>query len=414
MPRAWRPLCAFCLAFLACRSGGEKHTARPRPAASTAGLDSPAPSAAPGTSTASTSDPSSSAFVLAFTRFSESGARFRGDNLISNEGAYLDVASELASRSGGVYLGVGPEQNFSYIALSRPELAVIVDIRRDNALLHLLYKAIFETARDRSEFLCTLLTRKCAPLHAPPPGATIESILAHVGKTPPDREGFEFRHSALAELLRSRSALGLSEADFAAMERLHRELLDRGLDAHFEGQGPPGLRHPTLAELLRSRGADGKLGSFLSSDALFRTVQDLQRQDRVQFVVGDFGQVGALRRIAEDLNARSLVLRTFYVSNVEQYLFKSKVWATWLENLRAFPIDSETRLLRSYISSARPHPAQREGERTASFTTRLRTWLNCEERKPSKDYFTAISRPECGNPRPQGDDPTAATRVSRR
>jgi hypothetical protein len=382
------------------------------PAAITA---TPAPTALPTTPpvTANATDPSS-AFVLAFTQFSESGAKFRGDNLISNEGAYLDVASELASRRGGVYLGVGPEQNFSYIALSRPELAVIVDIRRDNALLHLLYKAIFETAHDRSEFLCSLLTRKCMAKDAPPPRATIDSILGRVGNAPPDREGFESRHRALAKRLRSRSALGLSEADFAGIERLHRQFLDRGLGARFEGKGPPGLGYPTLAELLRSRSSEGKFGSFLSNDALFHAVQDLERQDRVQFVVGDFGQVGALRRIAEDLRVRSLVLRTFYVSNVEQYLFKTKEWATWLENLRAFPIDSETRLVRSYLASARPHPAQREGERSASFTTRLRIWLNCEERRPSKDYFAAISRPECGNPRPQGDDPAEASRVSRR
>lgn len=405
MCRVWQSLCAVCLGLFACRGEGDRHTAAPRSAGSTT---TPVVFAAP-----LTADEPSSEFVLAFTEFSEPDAKFRGDNLISNEGSYLDVASELSSQSGGVYLGVGPEQNFSYIALSRPELAVIVDIRRDNALLHLLYKAIFETARDRREFLCALLTRRCSEQGAPPLDATIESILGYVADAPPDREGFELRHRALAERLRSRRALGLSDADFSAIERLHREFSKRGLDAHFEAEGAPKLRYPTLAELLRSQSPDGKLGSFLSSDALFRVVKDLEREDRVQFVVGDFGQVGALRRVAENLRARSLVLRTFYVSNVEQYLYRGKVAATWIENLRAFPIDSQTRLIRSYISSARPHAAQRDGERTASFTTRLRVWLNCEERKPSRDYFTAISRPECGNPRPEQYTP-AMSRSARR
>lgn len=405
MSRAWPLLCALCLGFLACHSENKRHAPRPRPARP---ATTPAAFAAPVATPLTATDPSSE-FVLAFTQLSEPGATFRGDNLISNEGSYLDVASELASRSsGGVYVGVGPEQNFSYIALSRPELAVIVDIRRDNALLHLLYKAIFATVRGRAEFLCTLLTRQCTARAAPPPGATIERILGYVDKAAPDAGGFESRHSALVEVLRSRSALGLSEADFATLRRLHREFLDRGLDAHFEGKGAPSLHYPTLAELLRSRSPDGKLGSFLSNDQLFRVVQDLEREDRVQFVVGDFGKVGALRRVAENLRARSLVLRTFYVSNVEQYLFRAKVSPTWLENLRAFPIDSETRLVRAYISSARPHAAQREGERTASFTTRLRVWLNCEERKPTTDYFTSISRPECGNPRPPADGATAS------
>ena len=52
--------------------------------------------------------------------------------------------------SGGVYIGVGPDQNFSYIAHVRPSVAVIVDIRRDNLLLHLLFKALFESAPSRS------------------------------------------------------------------------------------------------------------------------------------------------------------------------------------------------------------------------------------------------------------------------
>ena len=54
--------------------------------------------------------------------------------------------------------------------------------------------------------------------HAPFLAATIDSILGRVGKAPPDREGFESRHLALAERLRARSELGLSDADFAGIE----------------------------------------------------------------------------------------------------------------------------------------------------------------------------------------------------
>ena len=42
---------------------------------------------------------------------------------------------------GRAYVGVGSEQNFSYIAAVRPSFAFIVDIRRGNFDLHLLYKA---------------------------------------------------------------------------------------------------------------------------------------------------------------------------------------------------------------------------------------------------------------------------------
>ena len=77
---------------------------------------------------------------------SEPGGYFDTDNLISNESSYLQVVPELrrAGISGGAYLGVGPDQNFTYIAEIRPAIAFIVDIRRDNLLLHLLFKALFQ------------------------------------------------------------------------------------------------------------------------------------------------------------------------------------------------------------------------------------------------------------------------------
>ena len=85
-------------------------------------------------------------------RLSEPGGYFDTDNLISNERSYLQVVPlERAGSGGGVYLGVGPDQNFSYIAACGPD-RFIVDIRRDNLLLHLLFKALLEQAHARVEY----------------------------------------------------------------------------------------------------------------------------------------------------------------------------------------------------------------------------------------------------------------------
>jgi hypothetical protein len=51
---------------------------------------------------------------------------------------------------GRAYVGVGSEQNFTYIAATRPVIAFIVDIRRGNLDLHLIYKVLFELSADRS------------------------------------------------------------------------------------------------------------------------------------------------------------------------------------------------------------------------------------------------------------------------
>ena len=65
----------------------------------------------------------------------------------------------LHAASGGVFIGVGPEQNFTYIARARPRMAFIVDIRRENADLHLLYKALFELSSNRVEFVSRIFSR---------------------------------------------------------------------------------------------------------------------------------------------------------------------------------------------------------------------------------------------------------------
>src|SRR5437016_7790518 len=77
---------------------------------------------------------------------SEANGYFRSDNLTSNELWFQRVVPDLIVRThpGNVYLGVGPEQNYTYMAAVKPAIAIIFDIRRGNMLLQLMYKAIFE------------------------------------------------------------------------------------------------------------------------------------------------------------------------------------------------------------------------------------------------------------------------------
>ena len=107
------------------------------------------------------------------TDLSEPNGYFRSDNFLSNETGFQWVIPELKRRipPGGVYLGVGPEQNFTYISALKPAMAFIIDIRRGNLHEHLLYKALFEMSADRAEFLSRLFSRKRpAGLSAPRPG----------------------------------------------------------------------------------------------------------------------------------------------------------------------------------------------------------------------------------------------------
>src|SRR4051812_8347240 len=73
---------------------------------------------------------------------SESDGTFRSDNLLSNELNFQYVIPDLLekARQGRVYMGVGPEQNFTYIAALKPSMVFIVDIRHGNMDVQLMYK----------------------------------------------------------------------------------------------------------------------------------------------------------------------------------------------------------------------------------------------------------------------------------
>src|SRR5262245_29042897 len=93
--------------------------------------------------------------------FSERAGTFQSDNLLSNERWFQHVVPSLVqkARQNRVYVGVGPEQNFTYILALKPRLAFIVDIRRGNYDLQLMYKALFELSSDRAEFVSKLFSR---------------------------------------------------------------------------------------------------------------------------------------------------------------------------------------------------------------------------------------------------------------
>src|SRR6185295_14438615 len=56
------------------------------------------------------------------TDFSEPDGQFQSDNFVSNESGYQQTIPTVLKtlKPGGVYIGVGPEQNFAYITAFQP------------------------------------------------------------------------------------------------------------------------------------------------------------------------------------------------------------------------------------------------------------------------------------------------------
>ena len=305
-------------------------------------------------------------FAELFQRLSEPSQGFYSDNYVSNETSYLHVASELDRRAvGGAYLGVGPEQNLAYIGLTRPRLAFIVDIRRDNALLHLLYKALFQLAESRADFLALLLG------HEPGPASTTEltvtEIVEQARARSRDPDLHRRTHRRIVRLLRKELALELSADDITRLEEIHQAFFAGQLDLRFEWHKDNGRSYPTLGGLLLATDREGATRGFLASDDSFRIVRQMHREHRIIPVVGDFAGDGALRQIAAELERRGVPLAVFYVSNVEQYLVKSSSrWQAWRQNIERFSTTANAVFVRSYLAGDKQHPAQLPDHRTAT------------------------------------------------
>ncbi len=294
------------------------------------------------------------AFSDLVERLSEPGGDFGGDNLISNEQSYLRVLPALrkAGTQGGVYVGVGPDQNFSYIAQVKPEIAYLVDLRRDNLLLLLLFKALFAEAPTRVGYVC-LLTGRPTPVKPESwADAPIEKIIAHI-------DGAAALPTAEQEKLRRRLetvmkgfGVPLSESDLATVAKFHAQFVDDGLSLAFQVRGQSRRSYyPELRTLLKEKDPEGRQLSFLASESAFQTVRRLQAENRIIPLVGDVSGPHAMRAIAADMKSRGLKLGSFYISNVEYYLFNDRTFTAYTENLKQFPRDERSMVIRSVFPS---------------------------------------------------------------
>jgi len=296
---------------------------------------------------------SDEAFWHLITDFSEPNGFFRSDNFLSNEQEYQWVIPALTSTlgTGGVYLGVGPEQNYSYIVALRPKLAFIVDVRRGNRDLHLLYKAFIEMSADRAEFLSRLFARP-RPADLPPggPAPSVVELFAAYQRQAPSAELFVDNLRAATEWLRGRHAFALSDDEIAGLEYVYRAFFEGGPDLNYSfpnggfGRG----NFPTYADLMTQTDGRGEHLGYLASEEAFQILGELEKNNAIIPLVGDFAGPKALRAVGSYLRQHNATVSAFYTSNVEMYLFQQgDDWKRFYGNVAALPIDETSTFIRS-------------------------------------------------------------------
>lgn len=333
------------------------------------------------------------------TEFSEPEGTWDSDNFLSDERGFQRVIPELQATlpQGGVYIGVGPEQNFTYVAALRPRVAFLVDIRRGNLLLHLFYKALFELSADRAEFLSKLFARpRPAGLQA---GTDIAGLLEAYRAVKASEPHFRSTLATIRDHLAKTHAFPLSADDLRGIERVAHAFFTAGPDLDYNfpreryGTGRVGGEpFPTYAELMTATDPAGRPRSYLASDENFEVVAALQRNNALIPLVGDFAGPRTLRALARFVADYGATVIAFYTSNVELYLFRSDAWKRFYANVATIPVTAGSTFIRFCPDRVMSAPDRLPGP---GCTTRLGTISDLVKAATSgelRDYYDVIER----------------------
>jgi hypothetical protein len=303
------------------------------------------------------------AFWKLIDDFSEPGGEFQSENFLSNETGFQAVIPRLVqmARPDGVYMGVGPEQNFTYIAAIRPKIAFIVDIRHQNLLEHMMYKALFELSPTRVDFIARLFGRKR------PSGlddrSTVDELFSAYARMSNDDDVFKKTLEDMKDLLLKKHRFTFTGEEEASFEHVYAVFHQFGPELNYNsGSGPGRIGRaggmPNYAELMTASDRQGEKRSYLASEARYRVIRDLEGRNLIVPLTGDFGGDKALRAVARYLRDHDATVTAFYLSNVERYLFQvtgnqNGGWRSFYGNVAALPLDPSSAFIRSISGGAR-------------------------------------------------------------
>lgn len=194
---------------------------------------------------------------------------------------------------GGLYIGVGPEQNYLYAAWAKPEIIILLDFDQMVVDIHELY-GIFILAAETPEELVKLWWKR--------------------------------------EKQRGIALIKKAVADDERQEHL--------LKVYVGSQRPIYNRLKSL----RIRYGAMKLDTFLTDQGQYDFIKEMWRAGRVRAVRGDFTKDKAMNGVAKAAKQIGVPVRCIYLSNVEQYFdYDSGL----RKNVEAQPSDDASKILRT-------------------------------------------------------------------
>jgi len=293
-------------------------------------------------------------FAQLVSRLSEKAGYFGSDNLVSNELTYQHVLGKLAESkvTGGVYLGVGPDQNFTYIAQIKPKLAIMIDIRRDALLQHVMFKSLFMMSRSRVDYLSNLFARPLPKDYKKWNDRPIRDLVDYYDRTPLDQKMADKLKIEMHKRIES-FGLSLNQRDWETIDEIYQAFYTDCLEVRYTIRDrPTGRFFPAYRDLLLEKDLAGKYRNYLANEADFMVIKTMHDQNRIIPATGDVAGVKAIKGIGDFIKEINEKVSAFYLSNVEFYLFRQDSMGRFVENLKSLPIDSRSVIIRSYFNYA--------------------------------------------------------------
>jgi hypothetical protein len=315
---------------------------------------------------------SDSEFWRLMQDYSEPWGVFRSENFVSNETSLQWIIPELQRtvKTGGVYLGVAPDQNFTYILAVKPSIAFIVDIRHQNAVQHLMYKALIETSNSRAEFLAKLFARPA--LTGVDTSASVTVLFDALANTKPDSQIYRTNLQAIKDRLVKFHHFALSDSEVVSLNCVYGAFFTYGPGLSYNHSsdcrntgpftfgrgGRPGMTGggmgggfgmPSYIGMVVETDGAGINRSYLANEANFRALKNMEERNLIVPLTGNFAGEKALRAVGQYARDHGSTIQTYYLSNVEQYLFQQDDEAQrFYRNVATLPIDSTSTFIRSF------------------------------------------------------------------
>jgi hypothetical protein len=202
---------------------------------------------------------------------------------------------------------------------------------------------------DRADFLSRLFARK-RPADLPP-SPDIEQLMAAYQHEEASAELFDRNLRTARDWLVRHHSFALSDDDLSGLEYVYKAFYEGGPDLNYSfpnGGFFRGGNFPTYADLMSETDGHGEHRSYLASEDQFKVLREIEKNNAIVPLVGNFAGPKALRAVGGYLRQHNATVSAFYTSNVEMYLFQQgDDWKKFYGNVATLPVTDKSTFIRS-------------------------------------------------------------------